>query len=815
MARKIILLSDGTGNSAAKVWRTNVWRVFECLDLTGNNQIAAYDDGVGTASFKPLAVLGGAFGFGLKRNVIDLYKFACRNYRAQGDEIYGFGFSRGAFTMRIVIALILDQGLIRTASDDDLHRQATAAYRAFRAKRFHTKWPRFMRPERFFRFLRDLILRSDYSDKNNIKITRPKIEEREFRIRFLGLWDTVAAYGMPIEEMATGMSQWLWPWMLPDYNLDPRVERACHALSVDDERTTFHPTLWDESHEAPLAADADGKHFLRNERVSQVWFPGVHSNVGGGYPDDSLAQIPLIWILSEAQNAGLAFKTMPAANPQTYEHPGTIADKDGRIYDPRSGLGGYYRYGPRNITILGEGLLARQGGAVLPRIHESVLKRIQNRAHSYAPVGLPPEYEVVTATGEVLPPANSPYERPAQARARWNYQEKIWNYVWFRRLVYFVTVGISVYLFAFPLLKSRDATAEFTTRLRWVSDLIRLAEGFLPGVVKPWFNGYARAPFQFVIVAGALVISLYLGSRLAGRIQNRMDLVWQGSLGNALEDPGRPSDLLYRIRTSAPYRWAHWFIKVKFAPALFALVFAWLGLTFASHGLYVIQDDAGWVCRKSDAELGELSPGEVLLSNGKTAELSEFENKARTNAALSEEEKKNPFKYIRDLPVFSTSDICQSMKVKLDRNRMYLIRFENTDSFRDGTIKAAGGYYTTDAESLWEEFLLFAGVPLRRELTRPWFRVVARIGPTGGEESFLDPDAIRVKAAPSQDPETRYVISEKIKATRNGELFLFVNDAVIGLPYLYDVFYRNNKGETRVLVFACRSPSDPQTGFHC
>src|SRR5713226_8627267 len=102
MARKIILLSDGTGNSASKVWRTNVWRTFESLDLFNSSQVAFYDDGVGTSSFKPLAILGGAFGYGLKRNVIDIYKFVCRNYQTEGDEIFGFGFSRGAFTIRVV-----------------------------------------------------------------------------------------------------------------------------------------------------------------------------------------------------------------------------------------------------------------------------------------------------------------------------------------------------------------------------------------------------------------------------------------------------------------------------------------------------------------------------------------------------------------------------------------------------------------------------------------------------------------------------------------------------------------------------------------
>src|ERR1700710_3131089 len=112
MARKIIVLSDGTGNSSAALWRTNVWRTFDAIDLSGSDQVAFYDDGVGTSSFKPLAVLGGAFGYGLKRNVIEAYKFICRNYdHANSSRIYLLGFSRGAFTVRVLAALILEQGL--------------------------------------------------------------------------------------------------------------------------------------------------------------------------------------------------------------------------------------------------------------------------------------------------------------------------------------------------------------------------------------------------------------------------------------------------------------------------------------------------------------------------------------------------------------------------------------------------------------------------------------------------------------------------------------------------------------------------------
>ena len=136
--KRIILLSDGTGNAASEVWRTNVWRIFKSLDLTGSNQVAIYDDGVGTSSFKPLAILGGAFGWGLKRNILDLYKFVCRNYQSSEDEIFGFRFSRGAFTMRMVVGLIISQGLVRYETEAQLAKRARDAYRAFRRENFHT-----------------------------------------------------------------------------------------------------------------------------------------------------------------------------------------------------------------------------------------------------------------------------------------------------------------------------------------------------------------------------------------------------------------------------------------------------------------------------------------------------------------------------------------------------------------------------------------------------------------------------------------------------------------------------------------------------
>jgi uncharacterized protein (DUF2235 family) len=325
---KIVVWSDGTGNSSAKVWRTNVWRTFELLDLTGPDQVARYDDGVGTSSFLPLALLGGAFGWGLKRNVIDLYKFVCRNYPSKVDEshpapkIYGFGFSRGAFTIRVLVGLILHQGLAPYHSEEDLHVRARSAYRAFRAEEFHS----ILRIETIFRAIRDAAF---WLVDKILRRERPKSSDNRKvnEIEFLGLWDTVAPYGLPIDEMTRGVSQWIWPLELPDRVLRGQVQRACDALSIDDARTTFHPVLWTEEGEERVARRENGIRLTAKERISQVWFVGAHANVGGGYPDDALAHIPLYWIMREAHERGIKFKE-PPLDPDAFKRAGSARDKD-------------------------------------------------------------------------------------------------------------------------------------------------------------------------------------------------------------------------------------------------------------------------------------------------------------------------------------------------------------------------------------------------------------------------------------------------------------------------------------------------------
>lgn len=738
MARKIVVLSDGTGNSAAALWRTNVWRTFDALDLSNSDQVAFYDDGVGTSSFKPLAILGGAFGYGLKRNVIDIYKFVCRNYQNEADEIFGFGFSRGAFTIRVVVGLILDQGLVQADNEIDLDRLATAAFKDYRRRRYHTVWWEIFR--------KDFRIPPPTAAVNNRPVNS---------IRFLGLWDTVAAYGLPVDEMTRGVNKWIWPLELPSRVLDPRVRRACHALALDDERTTFHPVLWDESTQAP--ADPDRPRPLSEERISQVWFSGMHSNVGGGYPDDSLAHIPQYWIMTEARQCGLRFKSAPDADPDSMVNTKAARDKDGRLYDSRSGLGSYYRYGPRRLAELcNEKFSHKPGDSVLvrlPKIHESVLKRIQNNAHPCAPLGIPAKYEVVTDDGLVLPAASNPYESVASLQARENAQESVWNTVWLRRIVYFLTVLASAVLVIFPLLKSLPPSDEFSSPVRWLSDLIRLAGSFLPSIADPWLNGYARSPITFAVVVAILAILTVVGVRLSAGIKSRMGAVWQKSLTSVLPATSLPDNWIYRLRTSAAYVGAKKYWKFKLGPGLSAIFFVYAGLMLTNHLAYIVLDDAGFVCDESMAARA--------MVKGETRHLS-----------------------------FDSSSVCSATGVILENGGRYAITIKAREAYwYDRDIETSpAGFYSLDAPTFWQKAAMVFALPMRRELIRPWFRVVARTGSVGGEESFLDPDP------------KDHSIDEVLRATRDGELFLFVNDAVLGVPGLAGVFYRNNVGTADVTI---------------
>jgi uncharacterized protein (DUF2235 family) len=763
MGRKIVLLSDGTGNSAAKVWRTNVWRTFEALDLSGNDQVALYDDGVGTSSFKPMAILGGAFGLGLRRNVIALYKFACRNYRDADDELFGFGFSRGAFTIRIVIGLIVSQGLVKADSEAELDSLAKAAYRAYRRARY-----KHLKLERPYQAIRNLFP-PHYP---------PKGVRKDVRIRFVGVWDTVAAYGMPISEMTSGIHKYLWPIELPDDRRPhPDIMRACQALALDEERTTFHPQLWDErGNEKTL--DPEGRRLIKNERISQVWFAGVHTNVGGGYPDDALAYIPFVWMITEAQRCGLRFKSdyanlpdspdLMRADPDTFKNAISKRDKDGRLYDPRKGLGGYYRYGPRKLVPVFYPETKKEEDDEIEvehaKIHESVFRRIENHAQAYAPLGLPPCYDVVKDSGEIvspddfrIAPGREPFETREAAAKRALAQEHVWNWVWARRIAYFATVGATLWLVMFPLLSSAQKVDELTSRFRMVSDFVRFLGSFLPDFASTWVEGYARAPEWFLALAGLVIGLLALSSRIASHAANLMAAIWRKT---PQAPTGLPDNSVYRLRSSRLYIAFHEGLKKKIAPAFFAVMFVYLAAGLASHFLFDVLDVAGYTCEGSKTPLVELK-------------------------AVGQ--KSDPVD-------FGPSDLCVATGILLTRGAHYratVVPVEPVQTWSNGLTKfdfPIGGFPTIAPPPWYIRLYYSLFLPFRREFNHDWFRIVLRFGEIGGEETFYDPDPT--------DP----VIEFPFRPTRDGELFVFVNDAVIGLPGLYRAFYRNNSGAARLTI---------------
>ena len=276
--RTIVILADGTGN-AFKSQESNIWRLYAALDLTSPEQVAYYIKGVGTSGFKPLALLDGAIGFGVPANVRKLYRFLCWNWHPE-VEIYLFGFSRGAFTVRTLIGLIDSQGLVPIEFEDgpvsreEMKRNVMAAWRAYRARK--ATWSNSLPTIPITRAIRDLILsiyqrlrgHRRYAEIRETMRTQKRIDAR---IRFVGLFDTVEAYGVPIEEMRTAIDFAIWPISFRNRVLSQKVDFARHALALDDERTTFHPLRFDMTNEPEWAKDG---------RIKEVWFSGVHSDVG-------------------------------------------------------------------------------------------------------------------------------------------------------------------------------------------------------------------------------------------------------------------------------------------------------------------------------------------------------------------------------------------------------------------------------------------------------------------------------------------------------------------------------------------------------
>jgi len=382
MPKNIIICSDGTGNTAIKDRGTNVFKMFEAIDLNGHRinpyldpQVAFYDDGVGTETFLPLKLLGGAFGFGLAKNVRNLYMDLVRVYdpgndTTPADRIYLFGFSRGAFTVRTLAGLIAKCGVLdrsKLPDTDALRSTVRKAYSTYR-RSYRTVLGSLLN-----RILVGLRLRRPDSDAM-AEFKRTNSIPGEVRIRFIGVWDTVDAVGGPFHTSDV-INAVFHRFKFPDQILSDKVDRAVHALSIDEARAAFGPVLWEAK-----------------PNVEQVWFSGVHSNVGGGYPKQGMSLVTLDWMMQKAQQNGL--RILPDDRKNYWEH-GNVDDK---MYDSRAGLGVFYRWKPRNM----QKLWVDQKAGTLPTVHLSVLERIAHGTDGYAPGTLAPDASVTFTSSNDL-----------------------------------------------------------------------------------------------------------------------------------------------------------------------------------------------------------------------------------------------------------------------------------------------------------------------------------------------------------------------------------------------------------------------------
>lgn len=799
--KSIVLFSDGTGNSSAKLFKTNVWRMYEAVDLGPptpgkRKQIAFYDNGVGTSALRPFAALAGVFGFGLKRNILELYRYACRNYQPAegetegadappaGDEIYGFGFSRGAFTMRLVMALIADQGLVRSdGSEAELLRTSADAYRAFRSRflprrlQWPTKAVRAARASlsRRWRIWRGIPL---YDPKRNYRPT----------LRFVGVWDTVAAYGGPIIEITRGIDNWIYALSMPNYRLNPRVQRARHALAIDDERDAFHPLLWDEVHEDRLVEAGS----VDRGRLQQVWFTGMHADVGGGYPDESLSYVSFLWMMKEAEEVGL--RTLKVVTDR-YR---ALANSAGPLHDSRSGPGAYYRYQPRNIggwlhppdteSIVHDPQLVdddRKPKGLLTRVqvHESVIARAAAGTDGYAPFTLPARIEIVPPQtgGEtapqadnvtpVAPPAGDEVPIPILSKEEWDRVQdgavgearcaavaSVWDMVWCRRILYFTTLLLTLLLVLMPWWVAAAPEPPLLADGRtWIGGLIRMLAVVTPGFVDPLIDTMADNSFYFL----ALVLLIWLCMRRSGSLEmslrDRARAIWAQSLRVGGPLPRAEGGGLFRsIRTSKAYRRPMRFLKWALLPALSAflivLILVWLLLAIFTQLRLPDLEQGDALCRSSGA--------------GAPLEVERFD--------------------------FSPAQPCRSVGATVERKRNYIVDIEVTEPWTDGGRQATPAGLT--AGELGPGGYL--GVPFRRVITANYLQPILEIrrGPgrlQWGNRVHIQPLELR------QQGDSPTVWRGEFEAPRSGELAIFPNEAVLPFksPETWNVgyFYRDRR----------------------
>ena len=283
--KRIVVCFDGTWNKpadenlpTARQTETNVSRFFKSVSDQGTDgikQVKWYDEGVGTQWYDQY--IGGAIGTGLERNIVQGYEFLAKTYE-DGDEVYVLGFSRGAYTARSLVGMVRNCGLVEP---QHLAFRAGIAYGIYRT-------------------------REDSQDSMTAKLFRSSFC-REIQVKFVGVWDTVGALGIPLDIVKNLNTKF---YEFHDTELSGIVKNAYHAVAVDEHRQDYDVCLWNPKSTKP------------GQTVEQRWFMGAHCDVGGGYADRRLSDLPLRWMQDKANALGLGL-TPVAVSAENYRGPCT------------------------------------------------------------------------------------------------------------------------------------------------------------------------------------------------------------------------------------------------------------------------------------------------------------------------------------------------------------------------------------------------------------------------------------------------------------------------------------------------------------
>lgn len=270
--KRLIVCCDGTWQNLDGEYPNNVVKITQAIktvDQNGTNQLIHYSSGVGSFGDLVARLGGGAFGWGLDNIIQTAYQFLCLNYEP-GDQIYLFGFSRGAYTVRSLAGFIYNVGLLNRPHI----RNTPEAYKIYRDRSDDTK-----------------------PNSTTAKNFRAKFSQ-EIDITFLGCWDTVGSLGIPDQIPFFPLDDIInQKYEFHDTQVNRRIQCARHAVAIDEVRKMFYVTPMKKSDKAEA------------QDLKQVWFPGEHGCVGGGTKNHrQLSDTALEWMMNEAGKKGLSFQ---------------------------------------------------------------------------------------------------------------------------------------------------------------------------------------------------------------------------------------------------------------------------------------------------------------------------------------------------------------------------------------------------------------------------------------------------------------------------------------------------------------------------